>query len=142
MTELKPCPFCGGEARLYSTESRQSYRRAVVKCKSCGAELRREGGGFPDFPGVCDEFEKRRLSNERAKAEAVEAWNTRAATTIGQVAVEVVPTKQTCKLEPLEAFYVTVNMLDQTEWGVCSNCGTVSPIDATYCCECGRKVER
>lgn len=47
-----------------------------------------------------------------------------------------------CEMEPLNAFFTTVNQLDQTVWGVCSNCGTASPIDATYCCECGRKVKR
>lgn len=64
----------------------------------------------------------------KTEAEAAEAWNTRA--------------ERTCKLEPLEAFYITANMLDQTEWGVCSNCGTASPIDSTYCCECGARVLR
>ena len=49
---------------------------------------------------------------------------------------------RTCELEPLEAFYVTLNMLNETSWGVCSECGTASPMDATFCCECGRKVER
>ena len=50
--------------------------------------------------------------------------------------------RETCRMEPLNAFYTDLNGLNQTEWGVCSNCGTASPIDATYCCECGRKVER
>ena len=48
----------------------------------------------------------------------------------------------TCELEKLEAIYVTLNMLDQTAWGVCSECGTASPMDATFCCECGRRVKR
>lgn len=76
--KLSPCPFCGGEAKVYTTESRQSYRQAVVKCQTCFAEIRRGGGGFHDFPEVDDEFEKRKLSNERAKERVIEAWNRRA----------------------------------------------------------------
>lgn len=57
-----------------------------------------------------------------------------------EIEFDVYVKERTCELEPLGAFYVTLNMLDQTEWGVCSNCGTASPIDATYCCECGAKV--
>lgn len=117
MTELKRCPFCGGEAHTYRNQLwHVACESALHGCVTMSAFV--------------------------TEAEAVEAWNTRAATTIGMVQVEVEPTKRTCKLEPLEAFYVTVNMLDQTEWGVCSNCGTASPIDATYCCECGAKVMR
>lgn len=114
--KLKPCPFCGGKARI-----EHGLVTWAVVCP-CSSHV---------FYGC-----------EKDKAKTAEAWNTRAATTIGMVQVEVEPTKRTCKLEPLEAFYVTVNMLDQTELGVCSNCGTASPIDATYCCECGRRVER
>lgn len=57
-------------------------------------------------------------------------------------AIEATLGRGECEIEPLSALYVTLNQLDQTEWGVCSNCGTASPIDATYCCECGRKVKR
>lgn len=123
MTELKPCPFCGGVANVIDHHNDDGSVSVGCNNDTCLG-----------FSGLGWLF--------KTEAEAVEAWNTRAATTIGQVAVEVVPTKRTCKLEPLEAFYVTANMLDQTEWGVCSNCGTASPIDATYCCECGRRVER
>jgi len=77
MDELRTCPFCGGEARLYTTASRRSYRRAVVKCKQCGCELRAEGGGYHDFGEGKTYEEKRSLSNETAKSRAISAWNHR-----------------------------------------------------------------
>ena len=47
---------------------------------------------------------------------------------------------ETCELEPLPAIDVTLNMLDNVEWGVCSECGYAVPMDAKFCNECGRKV--
>ena len=35
MIELKPCPFCGGEAEIKTTASKVC---AWGKCKFCGAE--------------------------------------------------------------------------------------------------------
>lgn len=49
MTELKPCPFCGGEAELYSGGIK------YVLCKECLATSN-------DF---------------KTEAEAIKAWNTR-----------------------------------------------------------------
>ena len=48
----------------------------------------------------------------------------------------------TCELEPLSAIDVTLNMLGQTEWGACSECGCAVPMDARFCNECGKAVER
>lgn len=36
---LKPCPFCGGEAKVEEIESRMDRFRAVIKCQRCGANL-------------------------------------------------------------------------------------------------------
>lgn len=39
MTELKPCPFCGGEAELHDVYSIKLY---WCKCEECGAETQAE----------------------------------------------------------------------------------------------------
>ncbi len=39
MAELKPCPFCGGEAKLkhgFPGQQQQGMRQATVQCKTCG----------------------------------------------------------------------------------------------------------
>ena len=36
MTELKPCPFCGGEAVGYTTEANAIFKEFVF-CKVCDA---------------------------------------------------------------------------------------------------------
>jgi len=51
MTELKPCPFCGGEAEVWVSDVTD---RAVIYCKVCDARIMKP--------------------NER---EAIEAWNWR-----------------------------------------------------------------
>jgi Lar family restriction alleviation protein len=53
MTELKPCPFCGGEAKLISEYANAHY----VECKNCWASVWRS----------CPTHE-----------EAIEVWNRRA----------------------------------------------------------------
>ena len=37
MTELKPCPFCGGRADLVLVDGCESWR-AHIECTECGAE--------------------------------------------------------------------------------------------------------
>lgn len=52
MTELKSCPFCGGEAEIFVSDVTD---RAVVYCKGCDAQIQMK-------------------TNEE---EATEAWNKR-----------------------------------------------------------------
>lgn len=54
MEELKPCPFCGGEATVKRIESIYRYR---VSCDKCPVEVGRHWFG--------------------TKEEAIEAWNRR-----------------------------------------------------------------
>lgn len=61
MAELKPCPFCGGEAAVYwhcrivKHKAAQTHYRCG--CKECGLR-------FPKYSGTGEE--------------AIEAWNRRA----------------------------------------------------------------
>lgn len=59
MVELKPCPFCGGEAVLFTTLTGQKH---FVECPECGA-------GFDQDYLWSD-------TKEQAKSK----WNTRTAT--------------------------------------------------------------
>lgn len=57
MGELKPCPFCGGEAEAYDYEYGIDPVVAYgCKCKQCGIAM----------------------SGHDSKCEAIEAWNRRA----------------------------------------------------------------
>lgn len=53
MTELKPCPFCGGEAEILVSDIAD---RAVIYCRGCDAQIQIKPN----------------------KQEAIEAWNKRA----------------------------------------------------------------
>lgn len=41
--ELKPCPFCGGEAKSHKTDIGPGYQTSSVKCKRCPAEVAKSG---------------------------------------------------------------------------------------------------
>ena len=55
MADLKPCPFCGGEARIHISGKSDGYRVACKNPFACGAKI--------------EWFDK--------EEEAIEAWNTR-----------------------------------------------------------------
>lgn len=59
--ELKPCPFCGGKARIRKWK-RDGY---VVRCKDCGAQ------GTPFY--ICEWHDTKYI----AQGKAAEAWNRR-----------------------------------------------------------------
>ena len=80
MSELKPCPFCGGEAEIDSYYS-TAFDRIIglVKCKSCGLKKYGETNvsaymvdtSAPDFP------EWKKQAYETVENSAIEAWNDR-----------------------------------------------------------------
>lgn len=65
--KLKPCPFCGGEAKMkyrYSRQQQKVVRQAVVQCKRCG----------------CRTVTYRQLAYQswkKVEEQAEEAWNRR-----------------------------------------------------------------
>ena len=59
--ELKPCPFCGGEAEAH--RGLQATQDIEIRCKKCAAST----GNYDDWHEVHENL-----------AEAAEAWNRRA----------------------------------------------------------------
>lgn len=68
--ELKPCPFCGGEAKAFYCEESGTFD---VQCQQCGA-----------IP-----FIGSRTSERRTMADVIAAWNARAAVTDEQFSLAV-----------------------------------------------------
>lgn len=61
MDNLKPCPFCGGEAVISLNGDKPGYRGTMVMCGNCGARTK--------FFTISTEY--------GSTEEAVKAWNTR-----------------------------------------------------------------
>lgn len=113
--ELKPCPFCGGEAKYWEYENEHDifdpdslgyvdtryFIEHCVGCDTCKIVLARP-----------------------SKEEAVAAWNARAERTCRRV-VEV-PAERGCGQPALRA--------------VCSECGDKLGVTAAFCKRCGAKV--
>lgn len=66
MTELKPCPFCGGEARTIKFKKDKKkvsgiyYEICFIKCERCTCTISQAGA-----------------TRERAEENAINVWNRR-----------------------------------------------------------------
>lgn len=114
MSELKQCPFCGGEAelRFFNNGPSFSYR---VECLNCTAMVGRR----------FEEYSTNRTFWFGIKQEAIDAWNTRAERTC-----EMIPNGET-------DFAATLKC------SVCGNVESVYAISAdefNYCPNCGARV--
>ena len=51
MTDLKPCPFCGGEAEINVKYGDYGYTPHVyfVRCKHCGVKMEMESNSYNDL---------------------------------------------------------------------------------------------
>ena len=114
MRELKPCPFCGGEASMESGRYQLDdvmYSFAHVECLSCGAC----GSGFTEEEKPVESLE----------ALAADAWNRRA--------------ERTCRMEYNERW--SHDEYYPTECYNCSECGHMTYDGVpTFCPNCGAKV--
>lgn len=124
--ELKPCPFCGGEARMSSGThaiGRKTYRTAKCTCRECGVTR-------SAVLDVC-------ASLDEAESNAADAWNRRAERTCRMVDCS---THDTCVVNRELGNGNIVSM----EFGYkqCSECGTYVFDCPTvrYCPGCGAKV--
>ena len=63
--ELKPCPFCGGRAELVI-----DWTECAIVCSSCKASMY-------DFYVAIGEGMSRRQALNKAKEQAIQAWNRR-----------------------------------------------------------------
>lgn len=121
MSELKPCPFCGGEAELlegsYSDDGRGD-RPWVVLCKSCNARKTQ----LPDWLNW-NPYRNLGDACETAMRNAViEAWNTRHERTCTVANLGGRPDSLPILLcERCGAF--TYSKADGSTWNYCPNCG-------------------
>ena len=130
-SELKPCPFCGGEAEYVEGWQREdgSWVCGAVKCCKCGVT---RYGEYNNKPGFLSPEEESELS-----LTSIEAWNTRA--------------ERTCHKELMTWFFPATGLTPQreVEYFGCSKCGEwLSDADCYglddgpfYCSNCGCKVD-
>lgn len=117
--ELKPCPFCGGEARIHSKVLAEGF----------------DSG----YWAVCDECGKGDTLPHESEEEAAAAWNDRAAVTDEQFAMavhngEAWQRVRTCLKVPGKMHY-------GERRPKCSECGYgLGDSRWAYCPSCGAKV--
>lgn len=129
--ELKPCPFCGGEARAFRCEESGTFD---VQCQRCGA-----------IP-----FIGSRTSEKKTMADVIAAWNARTAVTDEQFAMAVHDGEawqkvRTCQMVDLENVRWDDYAPVANGARRCSSCGKLFIRNGdvprpNYCPNCGAKV--
>lgn len=142
--ELKPCPFCGGEAMAFRCEESGTFD---VQCQQCGA-----------IP-----FIGSRTSEKKTMADVIAAWNARAAVTDEQFSLAVHDglvwqVVRECHIR-YHGGMVSEGGMEAEDWYYCDACGEELPkwaqdawdeyeacdfVGATpirHCPNCGAKIE-
>lgn len=127
--KLLPCPFCGGEADLehYTVGTWDDPEdRYEVDCTRCNASI----------------------ESQSTEAEAVEAWNKRAETTVETLmrvfAYDAIcgvcdkRKERTAKVTHRDKFYISCKKYD---YGKCSACEAYVNKGDLYCKRCGAKLD-
>lgn len=138
--ELKPCPFCGGEAETCSYYFEEKDMTVwQVRCKE-----RPYAVEHPCY--TADSF-----TSFATEAEAVEAWNTRAERTfpddtqeaqyhlceLERITGETWRPERTCHIV---AWYVASSRAEIGRESVKLSCGHIVERHAKFCKECGARV--
>ena len=110
MSELKPCPFCGGEARPMAQHWDDGSHVWWVECRVCGADAKR-----------CDDG-----------LEAIAAWNARAERTC-----EMLPTHSDLEITLTS---MSTGITRAWGYRQCSNCLCNVFEGAKFCPNCGAEV--
>lgn len=120
MSELLPCPFCSGEARIAEGLGENNGKGFIVFCPDCWVNQSYTG---------------------QTKAEAVEAWNKRYEPTWGDF-TKVAKGVKVAYLDAPER--TTTATYDHRGLWTCGACGhfrlTDFPDDMHYCPNCGARV--
>ncbi len=72
MTELKPCPFCGGHAQCNTDYDFGKFPSSIVICTNCQCSTK-----LYTIDHVFEELTRKEAGN-KAKQQAIAAWNKRA----------------------------------------------------------------
>ena len=91
MSDLKPCPYCGGEASHRAYTDAYELEKHNIECANCGAEA-----GYGDCTGGL---------SWSSKDKAFKAWNNRAQPTISDYleANKEMIEKTRCKVVTIES---------------------------------------
>lgn len=77
MAELKPCPFCGGEAKVSLMEKTYGACGARIVCKNCRVRTRFYSTHETIVNGKTITTPLTEEGKRRGIKEAIEAWNRR-----------------------------------------------------------------
>lgn len=124
MSDLKTCPFCGGEVSFWTRQAQaEDYQALIIDCKDCPANM--EEWVYKHDKNFVENFEKK-------KAEMYEAWNRR---------IERTAKVENIQVEWGDDEYVNDRMGAMYHYGDCGNCGETVSHNQKYCHECGARLE-